>query len=70
MANCNKSCECDDCELLEINYPITFYEMNGFQETKITLVGVKCRLNAFCAETKKDLKYGKVYTDNVIFLGY
>lgn len=68
MNNCIKNCECDECELLQINYPITFIEQ-GIYNKRETLVGFKCGWNGNCAETKHNLKHGKVYTDNLIFIG-
>lgn len=65
--NCDKQCECKQCENLEINYPITFVERRGLNEHRETLVGFHCTRYGQCSDQLKKLKTSDIL-DDIIFI--
>ena len=67
VINCEKDCECKDCENLQYNWPITFVEQKGLEERRATLVGFKCTFYGQCSDSISKLKTSN-QLDNIIFI--
>lgn len=64
---CNKSCKCNNCEMLQRNHFITFInDLEPFNEQRVTVNGFKCGYTGKCDVDTNALKRAG-FIDDLIF---